>query len=74
MAEKGVHAFPKGISPEMNVIVRLEFELAFYDVTVDHASHYATGNLPTWNLRLFFKNSWVKICKVFDELASKNEN
>ena len=35
---KGVHTFPKGISSKVNtrelVIARLEFELAYYDVTV----------------------------------------
>ena len=29
---KGVHAFPKGISPKVNIKVQLEFELAYYDV------------------------------------------
>ena len=27
----------------MNVIVRLEFELAYYDVAIQHVSHYSTG-------------------------------
>ena len=31
---KGVHTFPKGICPKMNVIVRLEYELAYYDSAV----------------------------------------
>ena len=35
--------FPKSISPKVNVIARLEFELAYYDVIVQHFSHYATG-------------------------------
>ena len=29
--EKGVHTFPKGICPKVNVIARLEYELAYYD-------------------------------------------
>ena len=29
--DKGVYTFPKGICPKVNVIVRLEFELAYYD-------------------------------------------
>ena len=33
----------KGISPKMNVIVQLEFELVYYDVTVQHFSHYTTA-------------------------------
>ena len=32
-----VHAFPK-----VNVISRLEFELAYYDISVQDISHYAT--------------------------------
>ena len=32
--------FPK----KVNVIVRLEFSLAYYNVTVQHVSDYATGN------------------------------
>ena len=37
--DKGVHAFPKSISPKVNVIVWLEFELTHYDVVVQHFSH-----------------------------------
>ena len=36
---KGVHSLPKGISPKVNVISRIEFELAYSDVTVQHVSH-----------------------------------
>ena len=35
--DKGVHTFPKGISPKVNVITWLEFKLADYNV-----QHYAT--------------------------------
>ena len=41
-----VFTFPKGISPKVNVIARLEFELAYYDVVVQYVSHYATTTLP----------------------------
>ena len=37
----GVHTFPKSINPKMNT-VQLEFELFYYDVTVQHISDYAT--------------------------------
>ena len=30
----GVHIFPKGICPKVNVIARLEYELAYYDSIV----------------------------------------
>ena len=31
---RGVHAFPKSLSPRVNVIAWLEFELTHYDVAV----------------------------------------
>ena len=31
-----VHTLPKGMRSKVNVIVRLEFELAYYDVSVQH--------------------------------------
>ena len=34
------HAFPKGIIPKVNFIARLEFELTYYDVVVQHVSHH----------------------------------
>ena len=38
-----VHTFPKDINPKMNVIPRLEFKLAYSDVVVPRANHYAIG-------------------------------
>ena len=43
---KRSHTFPKSISPKVNVIARLEFELSNYYVAVQHISHYATVTLP----------------------------
>ena len=40
MEDKGVHAFPKRISPKVNKIERLEFELAYYESTVQHFRPY----------------------------------
>ena len=34
--DKGVHTFPKGVCPKVNVIARLEFELAYYDSALLH--------------------------------------
>ena len=45
--DKRVHSFHGGISPKMNVIARLEIELAYYDVTVQHVSHY-TNRAPLY--------------------------
>ena len=43
----GVHTFPKGICPKVNVIAQLEFELGYYDSTVQHFSYYTTRTLHT---------------------------
>ena len=40
--EKGVHTFPKGIFPKVNVISRLEYELAYYDSAVHRFNYYTT--------------------------------
>ena len=42
--DKGIHTFPKGISLKVNAIMLLEFELAYYNVTAQHVSHYTRGN------------------------------
>ena len=39
--DKGVHTFPKGICPKVNLIARVEFELA-YDSTVHRFNHNTT--------------------------------
>ena len=41
LRDKKVHAFPQSISSEVNIIVQLEFKLAYYNVEVQHISHYA---------------------------------
>ena len=43
---KGVHTFPKGISLKVTIIAWMEFELTFYNVTVQHVSHDTTGTPP----------------------------
>ena len=45
MMVKVVHTFFKSISPKVNITARLEFELTYYDVTIQHVSNYATGTL-----------------------------
>ena len=44
--DKGVHTFPKSISLKVNVIVRLEFELAYYNVADQHVNHYTKSTSP----------------------------
>ena len=40
---RGFHTFPKGISPKVNVSVRLEFELTYFKAAVQHFNHYIKG-------------------------------
>ena len=44
--DKGFHTFPKGICPKVNVIARLEYELAYYDFAVHHFNYYTTRTPP----------------------------
>ena len=37
---------PKSICPKVNVIVRLEYELGYYDSAVHRFNHYTTSPLP----------------------------
>ena len=41
-----VHTFSRGIGPNENVIAQLEFEIAKYDLAVQHFSHYTIGTTP----------------------------
>ena len=43
VGDNRLHAFPKAIIPKVNVIVRLEIELAYQTVADQHVSHYTTG-------------------------------
>ena len=52
--DKGVHSFPKGISPKVNIIERLEFELAYSDSAFKHFIPYTTGTPP-----LFLVEEWM---------------
>ena len=74
---KGIHTFPKSICPKVNVIARLEYELAYYDSAVHRFNHYATRTL-TSNLEFLksqcfmFKSSYVreKINEFIDSAKS----
>ena len=44
--DEGVYTFPKGICSKVNVIARLEFELAFYDSAIQRFNHCTTRTLP----------------------------
>ena len=49
LRDKGVHIFPEGIRLKVNVIVWLEFELAYYDSTYQCFNHYTTRTPPVNN-------------------------
>ena len=46
--KRRVHTFPKGIKMKVNVIMRLELELAYYDVAVQHVNHYTKETTPVF--------------------------
>ena len=39
MGDIGFHTFTKGISPKLDSVLRPEFELANYNIAVQHISH-----------------------------------
>ena len=43
---KDIHNFLKGINLKANVIVRLEFDLAYYDFAIKNVSNYTTRTSP----------------------------
>ena len=55
--DKGVHNFPKGICPKVNVMARLEYELAYYDSAVHRFNHYTTKTplMQFVNKRIYYK-------------------
>ena len=44
----------KGINPKVNVIAQLEFELSYYDITVQHVSHYTTRTSSDFIMKWLF--------------------
>ena len=43
VGDEVVHTFPKGIGSKVNVIISLEFDLAFYDFAIDYNMGYLPG-------------------------------
>ena len=56
-----MHTFPKGICPKVNIIVQLEYELAYYDSTVHHFNHYTTRTPPVLFDPYHVLPLWVKV-------------
>ena len=56
--DKGVHIFPKGIWPKVNVIARLEYEPTDYDSAVHRFNHYTTRTLrPVYVIGEYINNA-----------------
>ena len=73
--DKGAHTFPKGICPKVNVIARLENELASYESAVHRFNHNTTRAPPLW---YYLTHSWEDkgvhtfpkgICPKVNEIA-----
>ena len=45
-----VHTFAEGISPKLNVITQLEFELSYYNVTIQDVIHNTESTPPQFLL------------------------
>ena len=58
--DKGVHTFPKGICPKVNIIAQLENELAYYDSAVHRFNHYTTRTPPEGRERNFTVKSLLE--------------
>ena len=52
--DKRAHTFPEGISPKLNVVTRLETELAYFDVTVQDVGHDAI-EIPSTYSGVYFR-------------------
>ena len=42
LRDNWIRNFPKGISPEVNAIIWLEFEYDYNNIAVQHVTHHAT--------------------------------
>ena len=43
LGDYGIHTFPPGIIPKMNILARLELKLAYFNTAVHYFNHYASG-------------------------------
>ena len=66
---KGVHTFPKGICPKVNIIARLEYELAYYDFAVHRFNHYTTR---TPKIQLVVKHETEKTAYMYSVIKMKS--
>ena len=60
LRDKGVHTFPNGIILKVNVIARVEFELAYFKAVVQQFSHYVTETSTIWQQDSSYKTYLFK--------------
>ena len=60
---KGIHTFPT--CPKINIIAQLKFELAYYDIAVQHVNHYT---MVTFHLLWCFRDNYEDIMRCIDFL------
>ena len=58
---KGVHTFPKGICPKVNIIAWLALELPNYIVVVQYTHHYAMENTEFKTVVMLLKIDLVSV-------------
>ena len=49
--DMGVRTFPNGICPKMNIIARLEFELAYSESAAQRFNHYTNRSFTGGNAK-----------------------
>ena len=62
-----VHAFPKSVSPKVNVLAQLGFELVYWRIGVQHISRYALGT-PFHQLQGIFDQIQRDVLRMFSRL------
>ena len=67
--DKGVHTFPQGICTKVNVIARLEYELAYYDSAVHYFNYYTTRTPPPKYLKIHFQQILYKKINIKMEIS-----
>ena len=72
--DKGVHTFPSIISPKVIVILKHEFDLAYYDVTVQYVCHYSTETHLLDNNYFIIKSNRLKRSAANDDDDNENDD
>ena len=70
--DNGVHAFTIGICLKVNVIVRLEFKLAYFVEAVQHNSQYTTETFPYGSTDM--ASPWNKLISLIKQTSTAKQN